>query len=473
MLEPIKVLVLICLYTCLVVVNTQNCGRPKTQSVTNTLIVGGVNALKGEFPWQAIVLRYFKDKQGASYIELCGGVIINEQWILTAAHCIAKSSNPSKYEVKLGYLDQLHLSGNESTHKVDTLIFHENYDPNQKGPHNDIGLVKIVDKLNFNGKDSNLEPICLATNGISLKDNCIATGFGYLHAEGKAATILQKVNEPIYDISSCQRLFTRVDSRTNVCAGGTGRTGTCMGDSGGPLQCEGSDGLWYEVGITSYGVPCGTGQYPDVFTRVDAFEKWIKDNIAIYFTRYVHFRCGNSEICGKSGVNDVDTDWSVEGGVDTVVGEYPWHALISPGQGKPFCAGALINDNWVLTAGHCVVFIEDVKGYVIRLGAHNHKVKESTESQIKIKKIVINKEYDIGMITNDIALIQLKEKLDFNGKHKHLAPICLNNTNTEVTDNCLVIGFGLSDSNKDRPQVLQKSSQPILDTNICAKVYDP
>ena len=101
-----------------------------------------------------------------------------------------------------------------------------------------------------------------------------------MKTEGPAATILQKVNEPISDTSSCQRLFPRVDSNTNVCAGGTGRSGTCMGDSGGPLQCEGSDGLWYEVGITSYGVPCGTGQCPDVFTRVAAFEKWIKDNIA-------------------------------------------------------------------------------------------------------------------------------------------------------------------------------------------------
>ncbi|CAG2103385.1 unnamed protein product, partial [Medioppia subpectinata] len=391
---------------------------------------------RGEFPWQAIVKRYFT-KGGESFAEWCGGTILDQQWILTAAHCLAMGSNPDKYEVMLGYISLDNKDGNESNHKVET------------------------DMLDFNGKDNNLQPICRATETTKLTDNCIASGFGYLNKEGPQAKILQKVSEPLMDTNKCRLVFTRVNPETNVCGGGSGGSGTCQGDSGGPLQCKGTDGLWYEVGITSYGVPCAEPGYADVFTRVAVF-------CADYCEKTEFNDCDGSQNCGKSQARGVDTDFSIRDAVNTMSGEFPWQALIATPGGKDICGAAIINDNWVLTAAHCVVFIDDFSGFTVKLGIHSRK--EGADTNIKIKKVV-HPENDVGMVTNDIALIQLKDKLDFTGKHKHLAPICLATADTELTDNCVVTGFSLSDTKKK--QVLQKSSQPIIDTKMCADVYDP
>ena len=68
---------------------------------------------------------------------------------------------------------------------------------------------------------------------------------------------------------------------TNICAGGTleGSTGVCKGDSGGPLQCY-TNGKWYQIGITSWGIPCGNRGYPDVYTKVVQYHQWIQQTIA-------------------------------------------------------------------------------------------------------------------------------------------------------------------------------------------------
>ncbi len=87
-----------------------------------------------------------------------------------------------------------------------------------------------------------------------------------------------KVYEPIYNLTRCRAKLRYVDS-TNVCAGGRTYGGVCKGDSGGPLQCKSSDGKWYQVGITSWGVPCAQPGFPDVYTKVSAYYDWIVQNI--------------------------------------------------------------------------------------------------------------------------------------------------------------------------------------------------
>lgn len=72
-----------------------------------------------------------------------------------------------------------------------------------------------------------------------------------------------------------------IDEERNVCAGGTPTRGlgTCKGDSGGPLQCLNTDGKWYQIGVTSWGLPCAYANVPDVFTRVAYFRDWIVSNV--------------------------------------------------------------------------------------------------------------------------------------------------------------------------------------------------
>ena len=94
---------------------TSSCGRQHTTSVEpNWRIVGGTNAMSGEFPWQIIMTRKFVDEQtGYTMMEMCGGTIISSQWILTAGHCVKDSKVTSEYEIELGIHDTQGSEGTE------------------------------------------------------------------------------------------------------------------------------------------------------------------------------------------------------------------------------------------------------------------------------------------------------------------------------------------------------------------------
>jgi hypothetical protein len=160
--------------------------------------------------------------------------------------------------------------------------------------------VKLKGKIDFKLRQKSLRSICLATPATEAANDCFATGFGDRTASnvvsmtvikidsnifsaligGPNSKILLKVYEPIYNLTNCRAKLRYVDS-TNVCAGGQtrGGLGVCMGDSGGPLQCKARDGKWYQVGITSWGVPCAKPGLPDVYTKVSAYYDWIVQTI--------------------------------------------------------------------------------------------------------------------------------------------------------------------------------------------------
>ena len=103
--------------------------------------------------------------------------------------------------------------------------------------------------------------------------------------EYKKANILQKVSEPIVGDTQCQKYYRDFNSTKHLCAGGTSyNKGVCSGDSGGPLQCKGTDGKYYQVGITSqtYSFYCGVPNEPDLFTKVSEFTDWIHNVINKY-----------------------------------------------------------------------------------------------------------------------------------------------------------------------------------------------
>jgi secreted trypsin-like serine protease len=110
----------------LVIVSIINCSKlPKNCGTNNHnlkefswRIVGGQKTLKGEFPWQVIV-RWETQINGTNFVlSKCGGTIIHENWILTAAHCVHQDPNIRYYNIYLGYNDLNKLDGNELKHSV-------------------------------------------------------------------------------------------------------------------------------------------------------------------------------------------------------------------------------------------------------------------------------------------------------------------------------------------------------------------
>ncbi|XP_074897757.1 coagulation factor XI-like isoform X5 [Buteo buteo] len=207
-----------------------------SEKVKTIRIVGGTDSSPGEWPWQ-VSLHVKLSRQR----HLCGGSIISNQWILTAAHCVMSLENPNIWRVYAGILKQSEINEDTPFFKVEEIIVHPQYKYAQTGY--DIALMKLDKPMNFTGR---------------------------------VEDILQKATVPLMSKEECQARYRkrRIGDKV-ICAGyDEGGRDACKGDSGGPLSCKHEE-VWYLVGITSWGEGCARPRQPGVYTKVAEYSDWI------------------------------------------------------------------------------------------------------------------------------------------------------------------------------------------------------
>nr|XP_034834063.1 phenoloxidase-activating factor 3-like isoform X1 [Maniola hyperantus] len=259
-------------------------------------IFGGNRTKLFEMPW--MVLLSYDSARGTKLS--CGGSLISEWYVLTAAHCISFLGTKLKLRsVILGEYDvrrdpdcermegELFCAPKVRNVAVDTVIPHPDYSPQRLG--DDIGLIRLAEPADFT-LDS-MKPICLPTSPELQSENLeglngVVAGWGATE-DGLQSPVLLSVDLPIISNRDCQALYNgspRID-KSQLCAGGIRDKDSCGGDSGGPLLYPGRTragaGVRYvQRGIVSYGSKrCGLGGFPGVYTRVANYMDWILDNI--------------------------------------------------------------------------------------------------------------------------------------------------------------------------------------------------
>ncbi|CAN8007431.1 unnamed protein product [Ixodes pacificus] len=243
-------------------------------------IVGGTAATPLEFPWQ--ISLHLIQLPNTDLGHICGGTIINKQYVDTAAHCIVDGyKSPSNYIVVIGDQNLNTVDPYEQRIAVVNITIHPQWTPSTV--NYDYALLKLARPLNFTGSEKALMPICLPTLNQGFDGmTCTASGWGLTKDESQGGNIsqsLQKVDLPIVAYTTCyfNYLFVnRVVETTMICAGPrVGGKGTCQGDSGGPLQCARSDGRYVLAGSTSWGTTCAAPNQPSVFGRISTQVNWI------------------------------------------------------------------------------------------------------------------------------------------------------------------------------------------------------
>ncbi|XP_003689752.1 trypsin-7-like [Apis florea] len=228
-------------------------------------IVGGQPASINEHPYQ-VSLRFHNR-------HVCGGSIISELWIVTAAHCV-QSFFVRSVSIKVGTSDL--TDTNATVINAAEIIIHERYE--RKSSDFDIALIKLRKPLVYN---SRVEPILLApiADHYMAGSKAVVTGWGALRSNGPLSTKLRKVQIPLVSNVQCSRLYMnrRITPRM-ICAGyvNVGGKDSCQGDSGGPLVQH--DKL---IGIVSWGFGCARPSYPGVYTRVTVLRSWITEKTGL------------------------------------------------------------------------------------------------------------------------------------------------------------------------------------------------
>ncbi|KAJ1125843.1 hypothetical protein NDU88_004260 [Pleurodeles waltl] len=260
----------------LTMASVEVCGRP----LASSRIVGGQDAAEGAWPWQASIHVY---KQ-----HVCGGSIITNRWVLSAAHCYYKRDYPmSSYRVCLGMYQLSLPNPNSACYAVKNVIVNSLYA--QEGGPGDIMLLELEETVSFSDF---ILPICLpdSSNYFPSGLDCWVTGWGDIGSTRPLnyPKTLQQVMLPLIDQQTCDDLYHEyslvspsipIILRDMICAGyEKGQKDSCQGDSGGPLACK-SNGSWFQIGIVSWGAGCALPKVPGVYTLVTVYESWIQKHV--------------------------------------------------------------------------------------------------------------------------------------------------------------------------------------------------
>uniref|UniRef100_A0A671MD12 Serine protease hepsin-like n=1 Tax=Sinocyclocheilus anshuiensis TaxID=1608454 RepID=A0A671MD12_9TELE len=230
----------------------QDCGR---RMLPEERIVGGVDARQGSWPWQ-VSLQY-------DGVHQCGGSIISDRWIISAAHCFPERyRHVSRWRVLMGTIYNTPISKNVVIAEVKTVVYHSSY-----LPFVDANISTLSEKFLFH------------TNALFYVSLSLA---------GTQANVLQEAHVPIISDAVCNGpdYYDNQVTTTMFCAGyEKGGTDSCQGDSGGPFVA--SDVLsktsrYRLLGVVSWGTGCAMAKKPGVYTRVSRFLPWISTAMRMY-----------------------------------------------------------------------------------------------------------------------------------------------------------------------------------------------
>jgi secreted trypsin-like serine protease len=239
-------------------VDAQTCQDPRK-------VVGGVDADIKDHPWQ--VALNIPTPDGRSL--LCGGSLIQDRWVLTAAHCFP-APKLGGVGVKAGVTKRSTGVWGET----DRVFVHEGY--SGQTHENDIALVRL--KYAPAGE---IIPLAQPTQEIKPCELLEVTGWGRTADRGPVSEILQKGEVPYTENVACnaQDAYGGAIKPGMICAGfRDGGVDSCQGDSGGPLVLRGPDGPVL-VGVVSWGEGCARKLKYGVYTRVTAYNDWIVKTI--------------------------------------------------------------------------------------------------------------------------------------------------------------------------------------------------
>ncbi|XP_053661040.1 trypsin-1-like [Anopheles marshallii] len=236
----------------------------------NSKIVGGHEAEIGHYPWMAAL--YYNNRF------ICGGSLINDRYVLTAAHCVF-GSDRSLFRVKLLMHDRTVPKEDSFERKVsyimtnwflNVLVFITN----------DVALLKLSEPVPLG---ETIVPVCLPPEGNTYAgQEGIVTGWGKL-GDGTFPMRLQEVHVPILANEEChnqtQYFRFQINDRM-MCAGiPEGGKDSCQGDSGGPMHVFDAEANRFVIaGVVSWGFGCAQPRFPGIYARVNRFISWINFN---------------------------------------------------------------------------------------------------------------------------------------------------------------------------------------------------
>ncbi|XP_068148186.1 trypsin eta [Drosophila tropicalis] len=228
-------------------------------------IVGGEDISNYYVSYIAQIRR--RSSTTSAYAQTCGASLLDNRTLVTAAHCVY--NRLAENFLIVGGTDQRAGMDGYVT-RAEKIVIHDLY--NASITDNDIALIFLSPALPIREDNIKLSAISVASERPSVGTYATVSGWGTTTESGLSSNLLQQVQVPVVDSTSCQEAYDwRPISDGMLCAGlPNGGKDACQGDSGGPLVVNSQ-----LVGIVSWGEGCARANYPGVYTNVAYFKNWI------------------------------------------------------------------------------------------------------------------------------------------------------------------------------------------------------
>ncbi|CAF0722465.1 unnamed protein product [Didymodactylos carnosus] len=265
------------------------CGRASVTHQTSTnffmtlynsfvsKIINGVESKPNSWPWLvSIGIRYrATNGQWSNRTHICGGTLIEQSHVLTAAHCLEQkiddrfvpltTTNPSLesfFIIRIGVHD-IRLTRSDEIYSAKKIWVHENFVSNTF--ENDVGVIRLNRPVSLGGR---ISPICLPTSvtpkNLEAGSRVSVAGWGTVTETARVhSNVLRQAEVNVLASRSCLAYADfNFDGQRQLCAAALDWSkDTCAGDSGGPLMFQ-ENNTWNIGGITSYGYGCAKRNYP-------------------------------------------------------------------------------------------------------------------------------------------------------------------------------------------------------------------
>ncbi|KAH9628342.1 hypothetical protein HF086_015872 [Spodoptera exigua] len=236
-----------------------------------------------KYPSIANLMRWNPVLQG--FWQACGGIILNNRAILTAAHCVA-GENINQWRIFVGTSFSFPALGERQVHLVNRFIIHPLYS-SRTLDHN-IAILHSVTPFTFSNK---ARPASLAGPNYNVADNQTvwAVGWGQnfgcseprslndVHERRNIPEVLREVQQVIINQNICKNNYAARNiaiTDNMLCSGWhTNGNGHCDDDSGGPLYHNG-----VVVGVFTFSIGIAQANFPSVHTRVSRYTSWMQAN---------------------------------------------------------------------------------------------------------------------------------------------------------------------------------------------------